>query len=163
MDKQGIKPTTNHLLITWKEYNTYLCHMCGKTLGSMDTPKRHLNCHTDETYKCPMCKYTSPRMDAIRRHSPRPKTDKEPSWATMALETKPYQANPSSVNSNLYQQTMPKNKEAFIYINRCFSFCLVTFLKMNLVKFSHKTEKYFSRRQVFASFPTWFPQVRRKF
>ena len=34
----------------------------------------------------------------------------------MALETKPFQANPSPVNSYLYQQTMPKNKEAFPWI-----------------------------------------------
>ena len=101
-----VKPTTNHMLITQKEYN-FLCHICGKTFGSMDMLKRHLNCHTDETYKCPMCKYMSPRMDAIRRHSSRQKTGKEPSGPTMALETKPYQANPSSVDCYLYQQTMP--------------------------------------------------------
>ena len=35
---------------------------------------------------------------------------------TMALKTKPYQANPSQVNSYLYQQTLPKNKEAFPWI-----------------------------------------------
>ena len=34
----------------------------------------------------------------------------------MALETKPYQVNSSSVNSYLYQETMLKNKEAFPWI-----------------------------------------------
>ena len=35
----------------------------------------------------------------------------------MALETKPYQVNPSPVNSYLYQQTIPrKGKEAFPWI-----------------------------------------------
>ena len=116
MDKQGIKPTTDHMLIAQKKYNTYLCHICGKTLGSMDTLKIHLNCHTDETYKCPMCKYTSPRMDVIRRDSSRHKIDKKPPRLTMALETKPYQANQSSVNSYLYQQTMPQNKQTFPWI-----------------------------------------------
>ena len=117
-NKQGIKPTTNHRIISQNEYNTYLFHICGKTLGSMDTLKRHLDSHTDETYKCPMCTYNSPRKDAIRRHSSRQKTDGEPSRPTMAtrLETKSYQANPTSVNSYLYQQTMLKNKEAFPWI-----------------------------------------------
>ena len=76
MDKQGIKQTTNHRIISQNEYNTYLCHICEKTVGSMDTLKRHLNSHTDETYKCPMCTYNSPRMDAIRRHLSRHKTDR---------------------------------------------------------------------------------------
>ena len=78
----------------------------------MDRFKRHLNCYTDETYKCPMCKYTSPRMDAIRRHSSR-HTEKGQPRPTMTLEPKPYQVNPSSVNSYLYQETMPKNKRGF--------------------------------------------------
>ena len=57
---------TNHiLLITQKEQNTYLCCICGKTLGSMDTLKRHLKCH-DETYNCPICKYMSLRRDAVK-------------------------------------------------------------------------------------------------
>ena len=105
MDKQGIKPTTNHMLITQEEYNTYLCHICGKTLGSMDTLKRHLNSHTEDTYKCPMCTYHSPRMDAIRRHLSRHKTDREPSRTTMAtcLETK----TPSS-KPNLSKQLVKK-------------------------------------------------------
>ena len=32
------------------------------------------------------------------------------------LESRPYQANPNSVSNYLYQQTMPKNKEAFPWI-----------------------------------------------
>ena len=39
-------------------------------------------------------------------------TDREPSRPTMAtsLLTKPYQANPTSVNSYLYEQTRQKKK-----------------------------------------------------
>ena len=32
------------------------------------------------------------------------------------LETRPYQVNPNSVSSYIYQQTMPKNKEPFPWI-----------------------------------------------
>ena len=53
-------------------------------------------------------------MDAVRRHSSRHK--KELPRPTMALETKPYQVNPSSVKSYLDQQTLPENKEAFPWI-----------------------------------------------
>ena len=118
MDKQGTKLPTNHRIMTQNEYNAYLWHICGKTLGSMDTLKWHLNSHTEETYKCPMCTYHSPRMDAIRRHLLRHKTDREPPRPTMAkrLETKPYHTNPTSVNSYLYQQTMPKYKEVSPWI-----------------------------------------------
>ena len=62
------------------------------------------------------------RRDVVRRHSSRHrqlsrhKTDKDQCRPTMALETKPYQVNPSPVNSYLYQQTMLKNREAFSWI-----------------------------------------------
>ena len=80
-------------------------------LGSMDTLKRHLKSHED-TYKCPMCIYNSPRMDVIRRHLAKHKTDRKPPRPTVAtkVETKSYHANPTSVNSYLGQQTMPKTK-----------------------------------------------------
>ena len=68
MDKIRTIPTIKHRIIAQNEYNTYLCHICGKTLGSMDTLKRHLNSHTEDTYKCPMCTYHSLRRDTIRRH-----------------------------------------------------------------------------------------------
>ena len=32
------------------------------------------------------------------------------------LDTKPYQTDPSQVNSYVYQQTLPKNKEVFLWI-----------------------------------------------
>ena len=54
------------------------------------------------------------------------------------------------------------NQEKEIYVNEYFSFCFVTFLKLNMVQFSHITENYFSRRQALSSFPTWLPQVCRK-
>ena len=66
MDKQWTKLTTNHRTMTKNECNAYLCHICGKILGLMDTLKRHLNSHTEETNKCPMCTYHTPRMDAIK-------------------------------------------------------------------------------------------------
>ena len=115
MDKHGIKPTTNYMLIKQKEYSTYICHISGNIHDSMDTLKRHLYCHTDQTCKCPRYKYTSLRMDAIRRHSSR-HTYKELPRPTMALETKSYQANWSSANSYLYQWTMPKKTETFPWI-----------------------------------------------
>ena len=89
-----------------------------KNSGLSGHTKRYLNSHTEETYKFPMCTYHSPRMDAIRRHLLRHKTDREPPTSTMArrLETKPYHMNPTLVNSYLYQQTVPKNIEAFTWI-----------------------------------------------
>ena len=35
----------------------------------------------------------------------------------------------------------------------------IPFLKLKQDQFSQETEKYFNRRQAFASFPTWLPQV----
>ena len=106
MDEQGIKPTTIHRITMQNEYNTYLYHICGKTLGSMDMLKRHLNSHTDGTYKYPKCTYNSLRMDAVRRHLSRHKTDQElprPSMATR-LETKPYQATAMYTTNNAKKQ-----------------------------------------------------------
>ena len=40
------------------------------------------------------------------------------------------------------------------YVDGYFSFSFVYFFKLSKVKFSHETEKYFSRRQAFTSFPT---------
>ena len=39
--------------------------------------------------------------------------DKDLYRPTVELETKPYEANSSLINSQLYQQAMPKDKEAF--------------------------------------------------
>ena len=115
-----------NILITQKEENMYLCHICGETLGSMDTLKRHLKCH-DKTYNCPICKYTSPRRDTVKRYSLKHKRDQCRSSVTAynsyqdqlkptVLETKPYQSDPSQINSYLYKQTLPKNKAIFPWI-----------------------------------------------
>ena len=108
MDNQGIKQLLTYTLITQKEYITYLYHICGKTLGSMDTLKRHLNYHTNETYKYLMFKYTSPRMDAIRRHSSRQR-------AIQAYNGLRNQTLPSEPILSK-QLPLSKNKEAFSWI-----------------------------------------------
>ena len=96
----------------------------------MDTLERHLKYH-NEMYNCPTYKYTSLRRDAVKRHSSRhlhsPKRDKDQCSLIMTgtnshqdrprptvLETQPYQADPSQINSYLYQQTLPKNIEIFL-------------------------------------------------
>ena len=40
----------------------------------------------------------------------------DPPKAEALIETRPYQADPSTSNSYIYQQTMPKNKEMFPWI-----------------------------------------------
>ena len=118
------------ILITQKEDTELLCHICGKIFGHMDMLKRHLKGH-DETYNCPKCKYTSLRKDAVKRHSEKHKRNECRSLiasnsyqghpratcrSRTTLETKAYQSDPSHINSYLYQQTLPKNKEIFPWI-----------------------------------------------
>ena len=55
-----------------------------------------------------------------------------------------------------------KSKTEFIYIDRCFSFCFMTLLKLNQVQNSQRTESISSVRQALANFPTWLSQVCRK-
>ena len=40
----------------------------------------------------------------------------DPQKAKAPIETRPYEADPSTNNSYIYQQTMPKNKEMFPWI-----------------------------------------------
>ena len=103
------------ILITQKEDNVYLCHICGKTLGSMDTLKRHLKCH--ETYNCPTCKYPSLRRDAVKRHSLKHKRDQCRSSVTVTYS---YQVDPDLqyYKLNLINQIHPKLTA--IYINKNF-------------------------------------------
>ena len=54
-------------------------------------------------------------MDAVRRHLLGHKIGREPPKPTIAirLDAKPYHTNPTSVNTYLYKQTMPKTKRLF--------------------------------------------------
>ena len=115
----------------YKEEN-YLCKYCGHLLGSKDSFRRQLKTiHYSKTreHSCSICGFSTVRLNSIRRHlksrhhskrardvtkyildflnSPREKS---------LIETKPYQADPSTGNSYIYQQTMPKNKEMFPWI-----------------------------------------------
>ena len=71
-----------------------------------------------------------PRKDALKRHSKKHmrtecrsltannyhQTQTKGSKSTTRIETKAYQADPDNVNSYLYQQSLPKNKEIFPWI-----------------------------------------------
>ena len=95
-----------------------LCNICGKMFNYMDNLKRHLVSHGNK-YDCPNCKYNSPRKDALQRHSKthnrqflsnlnqmRPEKTNEKT----RLETKTYQADPTNMNSHIYQQFLPKTR-----------------------------------------------------
>ena len=85
---------------------------------SKEASKNHIN-----SYNCPECKYSSLRKDTLKRHSKThrrqdllsnlepPKTPEK-----TRLETKLYQADPTNMNSYMYQQSLPKNKEIFPWI-----------------------------------------------
>ena len=100
-----------------------LCHICGKMFNYMENLKRHLVSHRNK-YDCPDCKYSSPRKDTLKRHfkthnrqilsnlNQRPEASNEKT----RLETKAYQADPTNMNSYIYQQSLPKNKEIFPWI-----------------------------------------------
>ena len=89
----------------------------------MENLKRHLGNHGYK-HDCPDCKYSSPRKDALKRHSKthnrqllsnlnqRPEESNEKT----RLETKAYQADATDMNSYIYQQSLPKNKEIFPWI-----------------------------------------------
>ena len=95
------------------------------TYNNMESLKRHLKSHNNK-YNCPECKYSSPRRDTLNRHTkthqrqllssfeaqipelPRPETSR--------IETRAYQADPMNINSYIYQQSLPKNKEIFPWI-----------------------------------------------
>ena len=99
-----------------------LCHICGKMFNYMENLKRHLVSHGNK-HACPDCKYSSTRKDALKRHSKthnkqflsnlnqRPDESNEKT----RLETKAYQADPTNMNSYIYQQSLPKNK-IFLWI-----------------------------------------------
>ena len=105
-----------------------LCHICGNMFSHMDTLKRHLGNHNNIKFDCPNCKYSSPRKDALKRHSKRhnrqlllsnlaqSRPEKMNANEKTRLETKAYQAGPTNMNSYIYQQSLPKNKEIFLWI-----------------------------------------------
>ena len=95
----------------------------------METLKRHLGSHQNNTLNCPNCKYASPRKDALKRHSKKHRRTECRSLTannyhqtitndsqSSRIETKAYQADPANVDSYLYQQSLPKNKEIFLWI-----------------------------------------------
>ena len=101
-----------------------LCHIWGKMFNYMDNLKRHLVSHSNK-FDCPDCRYSSPRKDVSKTHSKthnrqflsnlnqmRPEKTNEKT----RLETKAYQADPSNMNSYICQQSLPKNKEIFLWI-----------------------------------------------
>ena len=109
----------------------YLCEYCGQLLGSLDTFRRHLktiHCSKTREHKCSICGFSTRRLDSIRRHLKSNHHSKRARDITTyildfldppkvnALETSYHKADPSTSNSYIYQQTMPKNKERFPWI-----------------------------------------------
>ena len=112
----------------------YLCEFCRSFLSSFDTFRRHLKTiHYSKTteHRCSICGYATNRLDAIRRHLKSNHHSQKAKDVTTfildllevptqakkaALETSNYKADPSHMNSYLYQQTMPKNKEMFPWV-----------------------------------------------
>ena len=82
-------------------------------------------------------------------------------WLTTFLEKKLQIQHFHHLVHYILQISPDIGKHVTTYIDGCFSFCFVTFLKLNQIQNSQRTEKYFSRRQAFTSFPTWLPQVFR--
>ena len=121
--KQG-NTTTNKMDI-------YLCKYCGQTLSNLDTFRRHLKViHYSKTrvHSCSICGLKTRRFDSMRRHLKTNKHCEKASSITnyildfldppkaKAIERSSYKADPSTTNSYLYQQTMPKNKEMFPWV-----------------------------------------------
>ena len=105
-----------------------LCHICRNMFNHMDTLKRNLGSHSNIRFDCPNCKDSSPRKDALKRHSKthnrqpllsnlnQRRPEKMKANEKTSLETKAYQADPTNMNSYIYQQSLPKNKEIFLWI-----------------------------------------------
>ena len=110
---------------------SYLCEYCSQILSNLDTFRRHLKViHYSKirVHSCSICGLKTRRYDSIRRHL---RTNKhcekarhitsyildflDPPKANV-LETSSYKADPSTTNSYLYQQSMPKDKEMFPWI-----------------------------------------------
>ena len=109
----------------------YLCEYCGQLLGNLDTFGRHLKkIHYSKRreHNCSICGFKTRRFDSIRRHLKSNHHSKKARDITTyildfldspkarALETSNYKADPSTSNSYIYQQSMPKNKEMFHWI-----------------------------------------------
>ena len=109
----------------------YLCKYCIQILSNLDTFRRHLKViHYSKTraHSCSICGLKTKRYDSIRRHL---RTNKHREKARVinnyildfldppkvkAIEKSSYKADPSTTNSYLYQQTMPKDKEMFPWV-----------------------------------------------
>ena len=98
-----------------------LCHICGYMYNNMESLKRHFKNHNN-SYNCPECKYSSPRKDTLNRHT---KTHKRQLLSRFEVQipegttqtgTRAYQADPRNINSYIYLQSLPKNKEIFPWI-----------------------------------------------
>ena len=97
-----------------------LCERCGHMYNNMESLKRHQKNHNNK-YHCLECNYNSPRKDTLKRHT---KTHQGqlsnyeaiPKRSKTTLETRAYQADPKNVNSYIYQQSLPKDKEIFPWI-----------------------------------------------
>ena len=109
----------------------YMCEYCGQFLSSRDSFRRHLKTiHYSKTseHKCSICGFKTNRLDSIRRHLRTNNHSKKAKDITTyildfldppeakALETSSYKADPSTTESYIYQQSMPKNKEMFPWV-----------------------------------------------
>ena len=104
-----------------------LCDRCGNLCNNMEALKRHLKSHNN-SYNCSECKYSSPRKDTLNRHTKTHQRQLLSSFEvqipekclsrpeTTWIETRAYQAEPMDINSYIYQQSLPKNKEIFPWI-----------------------------------------------
>ena len=108
-----------------------MCEYCGQILGSQDTFRRHLKTiHYSKTseHKCSICGFKTSRLDSIKRHLKTNHHSKKARDITTyildflnppkvkAFETCSYKADPSTSESYIYQQSMPKNKEMFPWV-----------------------------------------------
>ena len=103
-----------------------LCHICRNMFSYTETLRRHLGSHENSNFYCSNRDYSSPRKDSLKRHLKKHnKTTCRQLMSTAKqlrnsklsrIETKAYQADPANVNSYMYQQTLPKDKEIFPWI-----------------------------------------------
>ena len=105
-----------------------LCNICGNMFSYIETLNRHLGSLQNNIFNCPNCKYTSPRKYVLKRHAKKHTRTEcrlltannyhqtQTKGSKSRTETKAYQADPDNVNSYIYQQSLPKNKEIIPWI-----------------------------------------------
>ena len=120
---------------TWIQYmkkRSTSVNIVANYLGSKDSFRRHLKTiHYSKTrdHSCSLCGFSTVRLNSIRRHLKSSQHSKRARDVTKyildflnssreksPIETRPCQADPSTGNSYIYQQTMPKNKEKFPWV-----------------------------------------------